>query len=94
MEISEVLNQERIFWVQNPNSNIYNDGAYKLKLLNDKVVGVGDRVLVKFNNGNFTGIVKQIAGFGPYEHRAIISVLFPGKKNGTKVYIDNIIDKI
>lgn len=94
MEISEALKQKRIFWAQNPHSNTFNDGAYKLKLLNDKVVGIGDRVLVKFSNGNFTGIVKQTAGFGIHEHRAVISVLFPGKKNGTKVDIDNILDKL
>lgn len=87
------MRSDRIFWVQKPNSNIYNDGEYKLRLLNDKVVGVGDRVVVKFNNGNFVGVVKQTAGFGMYEKRPVISVLFPGRSNGKKVHIDNVIDK-
>ena len=44
------MRSDRIFWVQRPNSNTFNDGEYKLRLLNDKVVGVGDRVVVKFSN--------------------------------------------
>jgi len=51
-------NQDRIFWVQRANSNAYNDGEYKLRLLNEKVVAVGDTVLVKFSNGNFRGKLK------------------------------------
>ena len=85
--------KDRIFWVQNANSNLYNDGQYKVRLLNDKVVGVDDKVLVKFSNGNFVGRVKQTAGFGnwDFEH---ISIIFPGKKNGKKVHIDSILDKV
>jgi hypothetical protein len=85
---------DRIFWAQNPNSQAYNDGEYKLKLLNDKVVGVGDSVLVKFSNGNFRGVVKQIAGFGLNEDRPVISILFPGRAKGKKVHIDSVLDKI
>ncbi len=87
-------NQDRIFWAQRANSNAYNDGEYKLRLLNEKVVAVGDTVLVKFSNGNFRGKLKQVAGFGMHEDRPIVSVVFPGKSNGKKVLIDNIIDKI
>ena len=77
-------NDDRIFWVQNLNSNLYNDGQYKLKLLNGKVAGVGDQVLVKFSNGNFRGTLKQVAGFGIHEHRDVVSVLFPGRSKGKK----------
>lgn len=86
--------EDRIFWAQRVNSNAYNDGEYKLRLLNEKVVAVGDIVLVKFSNGNFRGKLKQVAGFGLYEHRPVVSVIFPGRSNGKKVLIDNIIDKI
>ncbi len=85
---------DRIIWVQNLNSMLYNDGEYKLKLLNDKMVGVGDTVLVKFSNGNFTGRVKQVAGFGWSETRDVISVIFPGRAKGKKVHIDSVLDKI
>ena len=85
---------DKIIWVQNPNSTSYNDGEYKLKLPNDKVVGVGDTVLVKFSNGNFKGKVKQVAGFGWSETRDVISVVFPGRANGKKVPIDSVLDKI
>ena len=87
------MRSDRIFWVQRPNSNTFNDGEYKLRLLNDKVVGVGDRVVVKFSNGNFVGTVKQTAGFGMNETRPVISVVFPGRSNGKKVHIDSVIDK-
>ena len=86
--------EDRIFWAQRANSNAYNDGEYKLRLLNEKVVAVGDTVIVKFSNGNFRGKLKQVAGFGLYEHRPVVSVIFPGRSNGKKVLIDNIIDKI
>ena len=88
------IDEKRIFWVQRANSRLYNDGEYKLRLLNDKVVGVGDAVLVKFDNGNFRGHVKQTAGFGMREHRAVICVLFPGRVKGIKVHIDNVLDKL
>jgi hypothetical protein len=87
-------NQDRIFWAQNPNSRLYNDGEYKLRLLNGKTAGVGDTVIVKFSNGNFRGRVKQVAGFGWSEHRPVISVIFQGKSNGKKVHIDNVIDRV
>lgn len=93
MNRNEALQQDRIFWVQRPNSNAYNDGEYKVRLMNDKVVGVGDQVIVRFSNGNFRGTVKQVTGFGMNEDRAVISVVFPGKSNGKKVYIENVIDK-
>ena len=93
MDRNEALKQDRIFWAQRPNSNAFNDGEYKLRLLNDKVVGVGDTVIVRFSNGNFRGKVKQVAGFGMYEDRAVISVVFPGRSNGKKIPIDNVIDK-
>ena len=86
--------KDRIFWVQNPNSTQYNDGAYKVKLLNDKIVGVGDRVLVKFSNGNFTGTIKQTAGFGWNWNMEEISIVFSGHKNGKKINISNILDKV
>ena len=92
MDKADFLKQDRIFWVSH--SNIYNHGEYKVRLLNDKVVGVGDRVLVKFSNGNFSGIVKQTAGFGWKEDRAVIMIQFPGKSKGKKVHIDNLIDKL
>ena len=92
MDRNEMIIQDRVFWVKN--SNIYNDGEYKCRLLNDKVVGVGDRVLVKFSNGNFSGVVKQTAGFGWKEDRAVIMIQFPGKTKGKKVHIDNVIDKL
>ena len=92
MNISTALQQDRIFWVSN--SSRYTDGEYKLLLLNGKIVGVGDTVLVRFNNGNFKGTVKQTAGFGSNENRAVISVIFSGKSNGKKVHIDNVLDKI
>ena len=94
MERENTLQQDRIFWAQKYGSTRFNDGEYKLRLLNDKVVGVGDVVLVKFDNGNFKGRVKQVAGFGLNEDRAIISVLFPGRNNGKKVHIDNVLDKL
>jgi hypothetical protein len=86
--------EDRIFWAQKANSTRYNDGEYKLKLLNDKVVAVGDNVLVRFTNGTFRGRVKQIAGFGMISELDIISVVFPGKSNGKKVKIDNVLDKL
>ena len=94
MDRDTMLRQDRLFWVQRPNSNVYNDGEYKWRLLNDKVVGVGDMVLVKFSNGNFRGVVKQTAGFGWKEDRAVIMIQFPGKSKGKKVHIDNVIDKL
>jgi len=86
--------EDRIFWAQKANSTRFNDGEYKLKLLNDKVVAVGDNVLVRFTNGTFRGRVKQIAGFGMISELDIISVVFPGKSNGKKVKIDNVLDKV
>jgi hypothetical protein len=86
--------EDRIFWAQNANSTRYNDGEYKLKLLNDKIVAVGDNVLVRFTNGTFRGRVKQIAGFGMISELDIISVVFPGKSNGKKVKIDSVLDKV
>jgi hypothetical protein len=86
--------EDRIFWAQKANSERYNDGEYKLKLLNNKVVAVGDNVLVRFTNGTFRGRVKQIAGFGMISELDIISVVFPGKSNGKKVKIDNVLDKV
>ena len=86
--------EDRIFWAQKANSTRYNDGEYKLKLLNDKVVAVGDNVLVRFTNGTFRGRIKQIAGFGINSELDIISVVFPGKSNGKKVKIDNVLDKV
>jgi len=86
--------KDRIFWVQRANSTLYNDGEYKLKLLNDKIVAVGDEVLVKFTNGTFQCRVKQIAGFGWHTELDIISVTLQGKTNGKKVQIDSIIDKL
>ena len=86
--------EDRIFWAQKANSTRYNDGEYKLKLLNDKIVAVGDNVLVRFTNGTFRGRVKQIAGFGLISELDIISVVFPGKSNGKKVKIDSVLDKV
>ena len=86
--------EDRIFWAQKANSTRYNDGEYKLKLLNDKIVAVGDNVLVRFINGTFRGRVKQIAGFGMISELDIISVVFPGKSNGKKVKIDSVLDKV
>lgn len=86
--------EDRIFWAQKANSTRYNDGEYKLKLLNDKIVAVGDNVLVRFTNGTFKGRVKQIAGFGLISELDIISVVFPGKSNGKKVKIDSVLDKV
>ena len=86
--------EDRIFWAQKANSTRYNDGEYKLKLLNDKIVAVGDNVLVRFTNGTFRGKVKQIAGFGMISELDIISVVFPGKSNGKKVKIDSVLDKV
>lgn len=86
--------KDRIFWSQRPNSTLYNDGEYKLKLLNDKVVAVGDEVLVKFTNGTFQCRVKQIAGFGHFSELDMISVTLRGRKNGKKVHVNNILDKL
>ena len=86
--------EDRIFWAQKANSTRYNDGEYKLKLLNNKIVAVGDNVLVRFTNGTFRGRVKQIAGFGMISELDIISVVFPGKSNGKKVKIDSVLDKV
>ena len=86
--------EDRIFWAQKANSTRYNDGEYKLKLLNDKIVAVGDNVLVRFTNGTFKGRVKQIAGFGMISELDVISVVFPGKSNGKKVKIDSVLDKV
>jgi hypothetical protein len=86
--------EDRIFWAQKANSERYNDGEYKLKLLNNKIVAVGDNVLVRFTNGTFKGKVKQIAGFGSITELDIISVVFPGKSNGKKVKIDSVLDKV
>ena len=86
--------EDRIFWAQKANSERYNDGEYKLKLLNNKIVAVGDNVLVRFTNGTFRGKVKQIAGFGSITELDIISVVFPGKSNGKKVKIDSVLDKV
>ena len=86
--------KDRIFWAQKANSTRFNDGEYKLRLLNDKVVAVGDTVLVRFTNGEFRGRVKQIAGFGLNTELDVISVVFPGKSNGKKVQIDSVLDKV
>ena len=86
--------KDRIFWDQKSNSTMYNDGEYKLRLLNDKVVAVGDLVMVKFTNGTFRSRVKQIAGFGSITELDIISVTLPGRSNGKKVKIDNVVDKL
>lgn len=59
--------------------------------VNDQKIYVGDMVKVRFKNGTFEGRVKQVAGFGPNEPRDVISVLFPGRKNGVKVSIRNIV---
>jgi transcription antitermination factor NusG len=56
----------------------------------EEKIYVGDTVEVSFNNGTFTGRVKQVAGFGMHEDRPVISVLFPGRKNGVKVHINQI----
>jgi hypothetical protein len=83
-----------IIWVQNPNSSTYNDGGYKVKLPNGKIAGVGDQVLIKFNNGNFRGTIKQTAGFGSGTSLDVISVLLPNKTKGRKININNILDKV
>ncbi len=85
--------KDRIFWVQNPGSSVYNDGAYKVRLLNDQIVGVGDRVLIKIGNRNYEGYVKQTAGFGMKWDMVSISILFSGKKNGKMIHINNIFSK-
>ena len=84
-EIAEII------WVQNSNSSTYNDGGYKVKLPNGKIVGVGDQVLVKFSNGNFKGTIKQIAGFGNGADPNLISILFPGQSRGKKININSIL---
>lgn len=94
MNRSEALSQDRIFWEQKSNSTVFNDGEYKLRLLNEEVVKVGDKVLVRFSDGDFAGTVKQITGFGMHEERAIISVVFGSRKNGKKVDIDSVLKKI
>lgn len=86
--------KDRIFWVQNANSGLYNDGQYKVRLLNDKVVGVGDSVMVKLGHRNYVGRVKQTAGFGLKWDMVTISIQFSGKKNGKMIHINNIFDKI
>lgn len=86
--------KERIFWQQNPNSTRFNDGVYKVRLLNDQIIGVGDKVLIKLGNRNYTGIVKQTAGFGLKWDMVTISITFPGKKNGKMIHINNIFSKI
>ncbi len=68
----------------------YNRSQWCVKVDEQKIY-VGDWIKVKFNNGVFEGRVKQVSGFGPNEKRDIISVLFPGRKNGVKVSIRNII---
>ena len=83
--------KDRIFWAQKANSTRFNDGEYKLRLLN---VAVGDNVLVRFTNGTFRGRVKQIAGFGLNTELDVISVVFPGKSNGKKVHVDSVLDKL
>lgn len=59
----------------------------------EETIYVGDRVMVSFNNGTFEGVVKQVAGFGMQETRAVISILFPGRKNGVKVHINQVTKK-
>ena len=82
--------ENNIVWVQNSFSNAFNDGQYKALLTNGRKVGTGDSVLVKFSNGKFLGTVKQVAGFGMHEDRAVITVLFGNRKKGIKVLIDNV----
>ena len=83
-----------IIWVQNPNSSTYNDGGYKVRLPNGKLAGVGDQVLIKSDNGNFRGTIKQTAGFGSGTELGVISVIFPNKTKGKKISIDSILDKV
>ena len=40
------------------------DWKYKVRLLNDKIVGVGDSVIIKLGNRNYVGKIKQVAGPG------------------------------
>lgn len=84
---------DRIFWAQNANSGLYNDGQYKVRLLNDKIVGVGDSVVIKLGNRNYVGKIKQVAGFGLKWDGDTISIQFSGKKNGKMIHINNIFDK-
>ena len=92
MNRDAMLREERLFWVQRPNSNAYNDGEYKWRLKNGKVIGVGDKVYVSTPKGNYLATVKQTAGFGLHEDRAVIMVHRGAR--GKKVHIDDVFDKI
>ncbi len=94
MNRDAMLREERLFWVQRPNSNVYNDGEYKWRLENGKEVGVGDRVFVRSSKGNVMGVVKQTAGFGWKEDRAVMMIQFRGKSRGNKVHVDHVFDKL
>ena len=71
----------------------FRDREWKVSLLDGTIVRMGDQVQVKFDNGVFTGRVKQVAGFGMKETRPIISILFPGRSKGVKVHIDSVLKK-
>ena len=72
----------------------YNKGQWCVTLRTGQVAYVGDKVKVKFENGIFEGIIKQVSGFGSKERREIISVLFKNRSNGVKVLIDNVLEKL
>lgn len=64
--------------------------GYYLNLANGEKAYVGDTVLVRFDNGNFKGIVKQTAG----QKDGKITVIFPGRDKGRAVDPERIINVV
>ena len=53
-------------------------------------VFVGDSVMIRFSNGSFKGVIKQIAGTQTGE----VMILFPGKSKGKGIKPERILSKI
>lgn len=68
--------------------------CWKVKLPKGTILAGGEYVKVNTKNGIREGRVKQVAGFGSYDPRPVISVVFGYDitKKATKVLISDIIE--
>jgi hypothetical protein len=63
--------------------------AFGVEMVDGNKAFMGDSVIVKFSNGNFKGMIKQIAGNQTGE----VIIVFPGKTKGRGIKPINILKK-
>lgn len=67
----------------------HNKRQYGVEMMDGNKAFVGDSVMVKFANGTFKGLVKQVAGTKTGE----VMIVFPGKTKGRGIKPNNILRK-